>query len=79
MGIINKKKIQLTRTGQKALRKKRGLFNFNGQLSHSLSGILDSDSEVFFNDKISRLGEQTDLIKPAREQIVVVKATLDII
>jgi hypothetical protein len=40
-----------------------------------LFGILDSDSEVFFNDKISRLEEQTDLIKPAREQVVVVKST----
>jgi hypothetical protein len=68
---------QLMRTGQNVLRKKRGLFNFIGQLSHSLFGILESDSEDFFNDNISRLeGEQTDLIKLAPEQMVVVKSTL---
>jgi hypothetical protein len=38
---------------------------------------LDSENEEFFNHKISQLeGEQSDLIKLAKEQMVVVKTTL---
>ena len=58
-------------------RRKSGLFNFIGQVSHSLFGILDSDNEEFYNDKIKQLEtEQSDLIKLSREQMVVVKSTL---
>jgi hypothetical protein len=68
---------QLTRTETSLVRKKRGLFNFIGQISHSLFGILDSDDEEFFNQKISQLeGDQSDMIKLAKEQMVVVKSTL---
>jgi hypothetical protein len=67
---------QLTRTEKNIPQQKRGLFNFVGQISHSLFGVLDSENE-FFNHKISQLeGEQIDLIKLAREQMVVVKSTL---
>jgi hypothetical protein len=46
-------------------------------VSHSLFGILDSDNEEFFKDKIKQLEtEQSDLIKLSREQMVVVKSTL---
>jgi hypothetical protein len=67
---------QLTKTERNEPRTKRGLFNFVGQISHSLFGTLDSDDEEFFNNKISQLEEQAGLIKLAREQMVVVKSTL---
>jgi hypothetical protein len=66
---------QLTRTENSLVRKKRGLFNFIGQISHSLFGILDSDDEEFFSQKISQLdGDQSDMIKLSKEQMVVVKS-----
>jgi hypothetical protein len=43
---------QLTRTERVIHRRKRGLFNFIGQVSHSLFGVLDSDNEEFYNNKI---------------------------
>jgi hypothetical protein len=68
---------QLTRTESKVVRRKRGFFNFIGQISHSLFGMLDSENEEFFNQKISQLeGEQSDLIKLAKQQMVVMKSTL---
>jgi hypothetical protein len=61
-------------------REKRGLFNFIGQVSHSLFGTLDSENEEFYNQKISQLeGEQADLIKLSREQMVIVKSTLKLV
>jgi hypothetical protein len=66
---------QLTRRETVTHRKKRGLFNFIGQVSHSLSAVLDSENEEFYNQKISELEEQADLIKLSREQMVVVKST----
>jgi hypothetical protein len=47
---------QLTRTETSLVRKKRGLFNFIGQISHSLFGILDSANEEFFGQKMSQIG-----------------------
>jgi hypothetical protein len=68
---------QLTRTETSLVRRRTGLFSFIGQILHSLFGILDSDNEEFFNQKISQLeGEQSDLVKLAKEQMVVVKSTL---
>jgi hypothetical protein len=67
---------QLIRTEKNAPRSKRGLFNFVGQISHSLFGTLDSENEEFFNSKISQLEEQAGLIKLTKEQMVVVKSTL---
>ena len=68
---------QLTRTEKVVPRRKKGLFNFIGQISHSLFGVLDSDNEEFYNSKITQLeGEQADLIKLSREQVVLVKSTL---
>jgi hypothetical protein len=54
-------------------RKKRGLFNFMGQVTHSLFGVLDSE---FYNQNISQLEEQADLIKLSSKQMVIVKSTL---
>jgi hypothetical protein len=68
---------QLTKTERNLPRTKRGLFNFVGQISHSLFGTLDSDDEQFFNNNISQLEEeQAGLVRLAREQMVVVKSTL---
>jgi hypothetical protein len=39
--------------------------------------VLDSDNEEFYNTKITKLeGEQSELIKLSREQVIVVKSTL---
>jgi hypothetical protein len=68
---------QLTRRETIMHRKKRGLFNFIGQVSHSLFGVVDSKNDEFYNQKISQLEEeQADLIKLSREQMVIVKSTL---
>jgi hypothetical protein len=68
---------QLTRRETVMHRKKRGLFNFMGQVSHSLFGILDSENEEFYNENISQLDEkQANLIHLSREQLVIVKSTL---
>jgi hypothetical protein len=68
---------QLTRTEASLVRRKRGLFNFIGQISRSLFGTMDSDDEEFFSHKITQLeGDQADLIKLAKEQMVIVKSTL---
>ncbi|PNF19010.1 hypothetical protein B7P43_G12398 [Cryptotermes secundus] len=45
---------QLTKTEKNAHRKKRGLFNFVGQISHSLFAILGSENEVY-NSRINQL------------------------
>jgi hypothetical protein len=46
---------QLTRRETVMHRERRGLFNFIGQVSHSLFGTLDSENEEFCNQKISQL------------------------
>jgi hypothetical protein len=68
---------QLTRTEKVDHRLKSGLFNFIEHMSHSIFGLLDSDNEEFYNNKITQLeGEQSELIKLSREQMIVVKSTL---
>jgi hypothetical protein len=68
---------QLTRTARVRRRKTRGLFNFIGQISHAMFGIMDADNEEFYNKKKSRLEEEeSDLIKLSREQMIIVKSTL---
>jgi hypothetical protein len=68
---------QLIRTEKVTNRHKRGLFNFIGQVSHSLFVVLDSNNEEFYNKKTTQLqGEQLSLIKLAREQMVVVRSIL---
>jgi hypothetical protein len=69
--------LQLIRTEKNAPRTKRGLFDFVGQISHSLFGSLDSENEEFFNSKFSQFEEEhAGLIKLAKEEMVVVKSTL---
>ena len=50
--------LQLIRTERHVHRQKRGIFNLVGQVAHSLFGMLDSDSEEFYNRNISQLEEQ---------------------
>jgi hypothetical protein len=42
---------QLTRMERGKSRQKRGIFNLVGHVAHSLFGMLDSDSEIFYNQK----------------------------
>jgi hypothetical protein len=66
--------LQLTRTERGSHRRKRGIFNLVGHVAHSLFGMLDSDSEAFYNQKISQLEEEQ--LKLTREQAIVVQSTL---
>jgi len=69
--------LQLTRTEGGSHRQRRGIFNIVGYAAHSLFGILDSDHETFYNQKISQLEEeQLDWLKLSREQVTVVRSTL---
>ena len=43
--------LQVTRTERGTRRQKRGIFNLVGNAAHSLFGMLDSDSEAFYNKK----------------------------
>jgi len=64
--------LQLTRTEGGSYRQRRGIFNIVGYAAHSLFGILDSDHETFYKQKISQLEEeQLDWLKLSREQVVV--------
>jgi len=50
---------------------KRGIFNLVGNVAHSLFGMLYSDSEAFYNQKISQLEEELlDWLKLMREQAI---------
>ena len=51
--------LQLTRTERGMRRQKRGIFNLVGHVAHSLFGMLDSDSEDFYNQKNFSVGRGT--------------------
>ena len=74
---LKKLVLQLIRTERNTHRQKRGIFNLVGQVAHSLFGMLDSDSEEFYNHKISQLEEeQVNWLKLMHEQTIVVRSTL---
>jgi hypothetical protein len=62
--------LQLIRTERGNRREKRGIFSLVGHVAHSLFGMLDSDSEVFYNQKISQLEEQLDWLKLMRNRLL---------
>jgi hypothetical protein len=69
--------LQLTRTERGRHRQKRSIFNLVGHVAHSLFGMLDSDSEAFYNQKITQLEEERlNWLKLTREQTIVVQSTL---
>jgi hypothetical protein len=68
--------LQFTRI-ERGTNKKKDIFNFVGHVAHSLFGMLDSDSEALYSQKISQLEEeQLDWLKLMREQTIVVRSTL---
>jgi hypothetical protein len=68
---------QLTRTERGSHRQKRDIFNLVGHVAHSLFGMLDSDSETFYNQKISQLEEkQLNWLKLTCKQTIVVQSTV---
>jgi hypothetical protein len=68
---------QLTRMERGKSRQKRSIFNLVGHVAHSLFGMLDSDSAIFYNQKIAKLQEKLDWLKLSREQAIVVRSTLN--
>jgi hypothetical protein len=67
---------QLARTEKIVHRRKRGILEFIGQMSHYFFGTLYSDNEEFYNSKITQLEELPDLTKLSRKKMVVVKSAL---
>jgi hypothetical protein len=63
----------LTRTEWGTRRQKRGIFSLVGHVAYPLLRMLDSDSEVFYNQKIAQLEEerQLDWLKLIHEQTIV--------
>jgi hypothetical protein len=55
---LRKLVLQLTRTERNTHRQKRGILSLVGHVAHSLFAMLDSDSEEFYNQKISQLEEE---------------------
>jgi len=67
----------LTRTERGTRRQKTVIFSLVGHVAHSLFGMLDSNSEAFYKQKISQLEEeQLDWLKVIREQTIVVRSIL---
>jgi hypothetical protein len=66
-------------TGQQTggIRKKRGVFNFVGELSKILFGTMDEDDEKYYNEQI-KLFEQNseDMTSLLKQQLYVVKSSL---
>lgn len=58
-------------------RRKRGLINIIGSISKTLFGTLDQEDADYYQNKISDLEkEQLSTLKVAKEQMIVVKSTL---
>jgi len=55
---MRKLELQLTRTERGTRRQKRVILSLVGHVAHSLFGMLDSDSEAFYNKKISQLEKE---------------------
>jgi hypothetical protein len=71
---------QLTRNEDESdrTRNRRDVFNFIGGISKLLFGTLDDEDANYYNDKTSHLEhEQLDFLKLSKEQMTVVKTTLD--
>lgn len=67
-------------SANKSNRRKRSIFPLNiiGQLSKILFGTLDEEDADYYNKKITKLeGEQLDFLRLSKEQIFVVKSTLE--
>jgi vacuolar-type H+-ATPase subunit I/STV1 len=69
---------ELTRNEDgECMRFKRGVFNFIGGISKILFGTMDSEDASYYAKKISNLEkEQIDFLRLSKEQITVVKSTL---
>lgn len=64
----------------KSARIKRGVFNFIGQASKFLFGTLDENDANYYQEKINQVEqEQLNMLKVAREQMTVVRSTLQTI
>jgi len=62
---------------EECVRFKRGVFNFIGGISKILFGTMDNEDASYYAEKISNLEkEQIDFLKLSKEQITVVKSTL---
>jgi hypothetical protein len=58
-------------------RKRRGAFNFIGEVSKILFGTLDSDDADFYNEQIKQFEENSeDMTSLMKQQLSIVKATL---
>ena len=68
---------QLVRKQESPLRARRGLFDFVGEVTKILFGVMDEDDAKYYTEKINKLeDEQSGILKLAKEQMTVVKSTL---
>jgi hypothetical protein len=59
------------------IRKRRGVFNFIGEISKILFGTMDNDDAKYYNEQIKHFEENSDdITKLMKQQLVVVKSTL---
>jgi hypothetical protein len=69
--------IGVTEHRPKNARKRRGVFNFIGEISKVLFGTLDNDDATYYNEQIKHFEENSDdLTKLLKQQLVVVRSTL---
>ncbi|XP_068082113.1 uncharacterized protein [Anabrus simplex] len=65
---------------EERVRQKRGVFNFIGVIAKTLFGTLDEADAEFYQEKISKLEqEQLGMLKVAKNQMTVVRSTLQTI
>jgi hypothetical protein len=58
-------------------RRRRGVFNFIGEVSKVLFGTLDNEDATYYNEQIKHFEENSDdLTRLLRQQLVVVRSTL---
>jgi hypothetical protein len=66
--------LELTRKEWDVHRQKRGIYYSTGHVAHSLFGMLDSETEEFYNQTITRFErEQLESVQLIREQTTVVR------
>jgi hypothetical protein len=58
-------------------RRRRGVFNFIGEISKVLFGTLDNEDAMYYNEQIKHVEENSDdLTKLLKQQLVIVRSTL---
>ena len=60
----------------KNTRRRRGVFNFIGEISKVLFGTLDNEDATYYNEQIKHFEENSDDMTKLLKQLVIVRSTL---